>query len=91
MTLLAWMGLNSADALLTGLALQLGALEVNPFLGTIAIGLSVERMLLIKTMFAVALGGALWQRNALRPLRVLNWAMVMIVVYNALIITYGLT
>ncbi len=91
MTLLAWMGLNSADALLTGLALHLGALEINPFLGSIALGLSIERMLVIKTMFAVALGGALWQRNARRPLRVLNWAMVMIVAYNALVITYGLT
>ncbi|MEE9202239.1 MAG: DUF5658 family protein [Dehalococcoidia bacterium] len=91
MTLLAWMGLNSADALLTGLALHLGALEVNPFLGTIALGLSIERMLIIKTMFAVALGGVLWQRNRLRPLRMLNWAMIVIVMYNALIITYALT
>jgi hypothetical protein len=91
MTLLAWMGLNSADAILTGLALHLGALEINPFLGTIALGLSIERMLVIKTMFAVALGAALWQRNRLRPLRVLNGAMIVIVMYNALVITYALT
>ncbi|MFC1936000.1 DUF5658 family protein [Chloroflexota bacterium] len=91
MVLLAWIGLNSADALLTGLSLPLGALELNPFLGTIALALSIERMLFIKIMFAVAMGGALWQRNALKPLRVLNWAMAMIVMYNALVITYALT
>lgn len=90
MTLLAWIGLNTADSLLTGLSLYMGAVEFNPFLGTIALSLSIERMLVIKLMFAVALGGALWQRRAFRPLRVLNWAMVMIVAYNALIITYAL-
>ena len=91
MVLLAWIGLNAADALLTGLSFPLGAMELNPFLGTVALALSVQRMLMIKIMFAVALGGALWQRNAFRSLRVLNWAMVMIVVHNALIITYALT
>lgn len=91
MTLLAWIGLNAADALLTGLSFPLGAIELNPFLGTIAIVLSLERMLLIKILFAVALGGALWQRRALQTLRLLNWVMAMIVMYNALIITYALT
>ncbi len=91
MALLAWIGLNFADVLLTGLSIPLGAIELNPFLGTIALALSLERMLFIKTMFAVAIGGALWQRNAFRPLRVLNFAMVGIVMYNALIITYALT
>ncbi len=90
MMLLAWIGLNAADALLTGLSFPLGAVELNPFLGTIALALTLERMLMIKVLFAVALGGALWQRRALGPLRLLNWAMVMIVVYNALIITYAL-
>ncbi len=91
MILLAWIGLNAADALLTGLSFPLGAVELNPFLGTIALALTLERMLMIKILFAVALGGALWQRRALRPLRILNWAMVTIVMYNALIITYALT
>ncbi len=91
MIFLAWIGLNAADALLTGISFPLGAVEVNPFLGTIALALSVERMLLVKVLFAVAMGGALWQRQAFRSMRLLNWAMVIIVVYNALIITYALT
>ncbi len=91
MTLLAWMGLNAADAVLTGLSLPMGALELNPFLGTIALAMSLQHMLFIKVMFAVAMGGALWQRGAYRVLRVLNWAMVWIVAYNALIITYALS
>ncbi len=91
MVLLAWIGLNGADALLTGLSFPLGAVELNPFLGTIALALSLERMLMVKILFAVAMGGALWQRRALRSLRLLNWAMVAVVVYNALIITYALT
>ena len=91
MALLAWVGLNIADAILTGLSFSLGAVELNPFLGTMALALSVERMLVIKLLFAVAVGGALWQRRALRTLRVLNFAMVAIVMYNALIISYALT
>ena len=91
MTFLAWIGLNTADALLTGLSFPLGAVELNPFLGPIALALSMERMLMIKIMFAVALGGALWQRRAVRALRLLNWVMALVVMYNALIITYALT
>ena len=91
MALLAWVGLNIADALLTGLSFSLGAVELNPFLGTMAIALSVQRMLAVKILFAVAVGGALWQRRAFRILRVLNGAMVLIVAYNALIISYVLT
>ena len=91
MIFLAWIGLNGADALLTGLSFPLGAVELNPFLGTMALALSVERMLMIKVLFAVALGGALWQRGATRMMRLLNWAMVWVVMYNAMIITYALT
>ena len=90
MILQAWIGLNAADALLTALSLSLGAMEINPFLGSIAQALSLERMLLIKLLFAVAIGGALWNRRALRMMRVLNWALVAVVAYNALIITYTL-
>ena len=90
MTFLAWIGLNAADALLTGLAFLLGAAEANPFLGSIAIALGVQRMLIVKLLFAVALGGALWQRRAVRTMRVLNWLMIAVVVYNAMIITYAL-
>ncbi len=91
MTLLAWMGLNAADAALTGLSLLMGALELNPFLGTIALAMSLEHMLFIKVMFAVALGGALWQRGAFRVLRGLTGGMAGILAYHALLITYALT
>ena len=90
MLLQAWIALNAADALLTGVSFTLGAMEINPFLGTIALALSLERMLLIKVLFAVAIGGALWNRRAFRMMRVLNWALVAVVAYNALIITYAL-
>ena len=91
MILVAWLGLNTADALLTGLSFSLGALELNPFLATLALALSLERMLLIKLLFAVAVGGALWQRRAYRMFRLLNYAMIAVIMYNALIITYALT
>ncbi len=91
MILLAWLGLNTADALLTGLSFSLGALELNPFLATLALALSLQRMLLIKLLFAVAVGGALWQRRAYRMFRLLNYAMIAVILYNALIITYALT
>ena len=90
MILQAWVGLNAADALLTALSFPLGAVEFNPFLGTIALALSPERMLLIKLLFAIAVGGALWNRRAYRVMRTLNWALVGIVMFNALIITYAL-
>ena len=90
MGLQAWIGLNAADALLTGLSFALGAIEFNPFLGTIALALSPQRMLLIKLLFAVAIGGALWNRRAYGVMRTLNWALVAVVMYNALIITYTL-
>jgi len=90
MVLLAWLGINGADALLTGLSILLGAVELNPFLGTIGLALGIERMLLVKLLLALALGGALWQRRAVRSLKLLNWAMSGVVMYNALIITYKL-
>ena len=90
MLLQAWIALNAADALLTGISFPMGAVELNPFLASVAAALSLERMLLVKVLFAVALGGAVWQRGAFRMLRTLNWIMVAVVMYNALIITYAL-
>ena len=87
---LAWIGLNVADAILTGISLHLGAGEVNPFLGTIALSLSLQRMLLIKILLSIALGGLLWQRQAHRIFRLLNGALVVVVMYNALIISYAM-
>ena len=90
MLLQAWIGLNAADALLTALSFALGAVELNPYLGTIALALGPQRMLMVKLLLAVAIGGALWQRKAHGTLRVLNGAFVLVVMYNALIITYAL-
>ena len=90
MLLQAWIGLNAADALLTALSFAFGAVEFNPYLGTIALALSPERMLAIKLLFAIAIGGALWHRRAHGVLRILNWSLVVVVMYNALIITYAL-
>ncbi len=90
MVLLAWMGVNGADALLTALSLALGASELNPFLGTIGIVLGTQTMLAIKLLFALSIGGVLWERGAFRVMRTLNIAMVLVVFYNALIISYGL-
>lgn len=86
----AWIGLNAADALLTGIAIPLGAIELNPFLSSVATSLSVERMLLVKILFAVAMGGAVLLRGKFRMLRFMNWIMVGVVLYNAMIITYTL-
>ena len=90
MLLPAWIGLNTVDALLTAVAFPLGAIEVNPYLAAIAGTLSLEAMLLIKVLFAVAVGGAIVRRGAFRVLKVLNFAMVGVVFYNALMITYAL-
>ena len=64
-------------------------MEFNPYLGTIALALSPERILAIKLLFPVTIGAALWQRRAHGIMRVLNWSLV-VVMYNALIITYVL-
>ena len=90
MLLQAWIGLNVVDVVLTALSFAFGALEFNPYLGTIALTLGPERMLAIKLLFAVAIGGALWQRKAHGVLKILNWSLVVVVMYNALIITYAL-
>ena len=51
----------------------------------------VEKMLLVKILLSVAIGGALWQRGAFRTLRVLNWAFAGVVMYNGILITHVLT
>ena len=88
--LLAWMGFNAADALLTALSLALEASELDPFLGTIGVALGTKTMLTIKLFFALSIGGVLWERGAFRVMRTMNIAMVLVVFYNALIISYGL-
>jgi hypothetical protein len=48
-------------------------------------------MLLVKILLSVAIGGALWQRRAFRTLRLLNWALACVVMYNGILITHVLT
>ena len=92
MTLVAFIAVNGADALLTALSIiAFGADELTPFLAAIAWTDGVEQMLLIKILLSVAIGGALWQRRAFRTLRVLNWAFAGVVMYNAILITHVLT
>jgi hypothetical protein len=90
MMFLAWIGVNLADATLTAFSLNLGGAEINPFLGTLALTLGLPRMLLVKVLFAVAMGGVLWNRNAFRTMRLLNYSMAAVVMYNALLYTYTL-
>ena len=47
-------------------------------------------MLFVKMLFAIALGGILWQRRAMRVLNAMNFLMMMVVVYNIFVITYTL-
>ncbi len=42
MVLLAWLGINGADDLLTSLSIPLGAVELNPFLGAISLALTMS-------------------------------------------------
>lgn len=85
-----WIWLNTADALLTGLALALGTSEANPLLNLFAAQLGNPGMLFVKLLFAIALGGILWQRRTMRVLNVMNFLMMMVVIYNMLVITYTL-
>ncbi|MEE9248454.1 MAG: DUF5658 family protein [Dehalococcoidia bacterium] len=90
MELRYWIGLNAIDAVLTGLALALGGVEANPILNLFASHMGHPGMLFLKTLFAIALGGIIWQRGTLRTLAGLNYLMVGIVIYNMVVITYTL-
>ncbi len=68
----------------------MGGVEANPLLNLIASRLGDPGMLFVKTLFAIALGGILWNRGNMRTLTKLNYLMVAVVMYNMLIITYTL-
>jgi hypothetical protein len=59
MVLLAWMGVNGADALLTALSIALGVSELNSFLDTIGLALGTQTMLVVKLCLALSIGGLL--------------------------------
>lgn len=90
MALRYWIGLNIADAALTGLALALGTAEANPVLRLFAAQLGYLGMLFVKGLFAISVGGVLWQRGKVKMLTVLNVGMLGIVIYNMVVITYTL-
>jgi len=85
-----FIGLNVADALLTGVAIALGAIEVNPVLSLFSVQLGLPKAMFVKTLFALSLGGVVWQRRKLRVLKVLNYIMLGIVISNMLIMSYAL-
>lgn len=85
-----WIGINTADALLTAVALSLGATEGNFLLGLFATRFGVPGMLYLKTLFAISVGGIIWQRGKTRMLTAMNYLMLAVVFYNMLIITYAL-
>ncbi len=83
-----WIGLNIIDALLTGFALALGAVEANPLLNLFATHVGHHGMLFIKTLLAISLGGILWERGSIRILTGANSLMLCVVIYNMLVITF---
>ncbi|MBI4338856.1 MAG: hypothetical protein HY680_02760 [Chloroflexi bacterium] len=90
MALRYWIGLNAADALLTAVALSMGAMEGNPVLTLFALRLGIPGMLFVKALFAIALGGVIWQRGKVRMLMIMNYVMLAVILYNMLTITYFL-
>lgn len=90
MVLLYFVGLNFVDALLTALAIVMGAVEVNPFVDLFALELGLPKAMLIKILFALALGGVLWQRRKVRLLKVMNYVMLGVVVSNVFVMSYTL-
>ena len=90
MVLRYWVILNAIDALLTGLALMLGAVEGNMILQLFSSQIGDMSMLFVKVLIAMAIGGILWERGKMRILVALNYAMVAVVFYNMLVITYAL-
>ena len=90
MALRYWIGLNAVDALLTGLAISLGATEANVLLNLLATSIGITGMLFVKTLMAISVGGVLWERRMFSTLSKLNFAMIAVVVYNMLVITYKL-
>ena len=90
MVLRYWVILNAIDALLTGLALMLGAVEGNMVLQLFSSQIGDMSMLFVKVLIALAIGGILWERGKTRILVALNYAMVAVVFYNMLVITYAL-
>ena len=90
MVLRYWVILNAVDALLTGLALMLGAVEGHMILLLFSSQSGDMSMLFVKVLIALAIRGILWERGKTRILVALNYAMVAVVFYNMLVITYAL-
>ena len=72
------------------LAIALGAQELNPILKLFGSNLGDAGMLFVKSLFAIALGGILWERRKQRLLVGMNMLMIGVVIYKLLAITYFL-
>ena len=88
--LLFWIGINAIDALLTGLAMGVGGAEANPILNLFEASIGVTGMMSLKTLMGILIGAVLWERRMFSTLSKLNLAMLGVVVYNMLVITYSL-
>ena len=76
---------NISDVLSTLLGIQLGAVEVNPFLTTLMDATSVPEALLVKLALACGVGYLIWRWRP-RVLRVLTIAFALIVINNMVVI-----
>ena len=85
-----FLALNGVDAALTGLAINLGAVEANPFLSLVGFRLGLSTMLLFKVSVAVSLGGILLLRKKRSLLTKVNYLLVAVVAFNTLVITAAL-
>ena len=82
--------MNGVDALLTGLAMSLGASAANPILNLFAADMGIIGMISTKTLMGAWIGSVLLDRTMLGALRKLNFAMLGLVIYNMLVITHGM-
>ena len=65
-------------------------MEANALLNLFATSIGTTGMLFVKTLMAISVGGVLWERRMFSAPSKLNFAMVAVVVYNMLVITYKL-
>ena len=76
---------NISDVLSTLFGIQLGAVEVNPFLTTLMAATSVPEALLVKLALACGLGYLIWRWRP-RLLRIPTIAFALIAMSNMIVI-----
>ena len=85
-----WIGLQAADAALTLLGLDLGAIEANVLLNMVAEHLGYLNTLVGKVLLAALLGSIVSWRGRRHMLSIMNYSMLCVVIFNMLVITYAL-